>query len=62
MTDKEASEEISKIASGYGLTEIMSLPREERELIFRAIKGIEGLSLRQAARILGVSHVLIHNS
>jgi putative transposase len=62
LTVKEASEEIRKITSGYELTEIKSLPKEKRELIFRAIKEIEGLSLRQAARILGVSHVLIHNT
>jgi putative transposase len=62
LTDKEASEEIRKITIGYELTEIKRLPKEKRELIFRAIKEIEGLSLRQAARILGVSHVLIHNT
>jgi putative transposase len=62
LTDIEALEEIRKIADGYEITEIKSLPKEKRELIFKAIKGIEGLSLRQAARILGVSHVLIHST
>jgi putative transposase len=58
LTDREASDEIRKIAKGYEITEIKSLPKEKRELIFREVKRIEGLSLRQAARILGVSHVL----
>jgi putative transposase len=60
LTDKEASEEIRRVAKGYEITEIKSLTKEKREAIFREVKAIEGLSLRQAARILGVSHVLIH--
>jgi putative transposase len=62
LTDREALDEIRKIADGYEVIEIKSLPKEKKELIFREIKGIEGISLRQAARILRVSHILIHNS
>jgi putative transposase len=62
LTDSEASEEIKRIVKRYEITEIKSLPKEEKEVIFREVKKVEGLSLRQAARILGVSHVLIHNS
>jgi putative transposase len=52
LTDREALDEIRKIADGYEVIEIKSLPKEKKELIFREIKRIEGISLRQAARIL----------
>ncbi len=61
LTDKEAREEIKK-HSGYGITEIKGLPREQRNKVLKKVKEIEGLSLRQAARILGISHVLIFNA
>ncbi len=61
LTDQEASEEIKK-CSGYGITEIKGLPGEQRNKALKRVKEIEGLSLRQAARILGISHVLIFNA
>ncbi len=62
LTDKEALVEIRKIARGYEVTEIKNLQIEVKKIVFRDIKKIEGLSLRQAARLLGVSHVLIHKA
>ena len=62
LTDKEAGAEIRKQTCGYDIAEIKSLPKEQRDEILKRIKEIKGLSLRQAARILGISHVLIFKS
>jgi putative transposase len=62
LTDREAGDEIRKLIEGYEIAEIKSLPTEQRKELLRRIKEIEGLSLRQAARILGVSHVQIFSA
>lgn len=59
LTDEEARVEIYKMIAGYGIPEIKSLPKAQRDEILAKIKEIEGLSQRQAARILGISSNLI---
>jgi putative transposase len=41
------------------IAQVKSLPRAKRNEVLRKVKGIKGLSLRQVARILGVSLNLI---
>lgn len=66
LSDKEAASEIRKLMAGYDagceITGIKHLPPEHKGQIFREIKKIEGLSLRQAARIMNVSHIQIYNA
>ncbi|RCX08174.1 hypothetical protein DFR58_1442, partial [Anaerobacterium chartisolvens] len=59
LTDDEARAEIIKLSSGYGIAGIKSLPKAQRDEIIMKIKEVEGLSQRQAARILGISPNLI---
>jgi putative transposase len=59
LTDNEARVEIMKCLGSYEIPQVKSLSREERNTILRNIKGIQGLSQRQAARILGVSPSLL---
>ncbi|RCX08178.1 REP element-mobilizing transposase RayT [Anaerobacterium chartisolvens] len=59
LTDDEARAEIIKLSSGYGIAGIKNLPKAQRDEIITKIKEVEGLSQRQAARILGISPNLI---
>jgi DNA-directed RNA polymerase specialized sigma24 family protein len=47
---------------GFNLAEIKSLPKEQRDEMLSRIKKIEGITQRQAARILGISPNLIFKS
>lgn len=62
LTDKEALEEIKEIIKRYEPGEIKNLGKLEKGAILKKIKRIEGITLRQAARIIGISHVLIHKA
>ncbi|WP_237669713.1 transposase [Virgibacillus halodenitrificans] len=62
LTDEEAREKIRKILGTYEIAQVKSLPRLQRNELLRKVKKIDGLSQRQAARILGVSHILIHRA
>jgi len=44
------------------LADIKSLPKEQRDKMLLRIKRIEGITQRQAARILGISPNLIFKS
>ena len=59
LTDEKARKEISKRVSGYGITEIKSLPKAQRDEILLKLKEIDGLSQRQTARILGISQNMV---
>lgn len=59
LTDEEAKREINKLIPGLEIPEVKNLPKAQRDEIIVKIKGIEGLSQRQAARILGISPNLI---
>jgi putative transposase len=54
LTDKEAKAEIAKIISLQDIATIKSMPKAQRDELILKIKSIEGISQRQAARILGV--------
>ena len=60
LTDAEVGIEIKKLLSGYEIAEVKSLPREQRDKILRIVKQIDGISLRQAARILGMPLTLVY--
>jgi putative transposase len=62
LKDEEAREEIKKVMAGFNLVEIKILPKEQRDEMLSRIKRIEGLTQRQAARILGISPNLIFKS
>ena len=59
INDEEARQEIIRALEGIQLTQVKSLPKLERDVIFRKVKKIDGVTQRQAARILGVSPSLI---
>lgn len=59
LTDEEARQEILNLIGNYGIGQIKSLPKIERDKILQNVKGIKGITQRQAARILGVSPSLI---
>lgn len=59
LTDEEAKEKIMKLIPWLHLTQIKNLPKEKRDEIIIRIKGIEGVTQRQLARILGISPNLV---
>ncbi|SNS31423.1 REP element-mobilizing transposase RayT [Anaerovirgula multivorans] len=59
LSDKEAREEIIKSIGKIQLAQLKSYPKLERDELIKKVKRIEGISQRQAARILGVSPNLI---
>ncbi|WP_338470881.1 transposase [Niallia sp. XMNu-256] len=62
LTDEKAGMEIKKRLGIIEIAQVKSLPKTERNEILRKVKRIEGLSLRQAARILGVSVSLVYRA
>ncbi|MCL6573768.1 MAG: transposase [Bacillus sp. (in: Bacteria)] len=59
LTDDQARAEIKKIISVTEMAQIKSFPKHQRDEILSKVKNIEGLTQRQAARILGISSNLI---
>lgn len=59
LSDELARLEIRKRLGTVEIAQVKSLPKLERNKILRKVKGIDGLSMRQAARILGVSLSLV---
>ncbi|GAA0469446.1 transposase [Alkalibacillus silvisoli] len=59
LSDEEARAEIRKILGEVEIPQIKGLPRMERNDLLKKVKRINGVSQRQAARILGVSPNLV---
>ena len=59
LSDDEARLKVKELLGSIEIAQVKSLPRVKRNELLRKVRGISGLSLRQAARILGVSHNLI---
>jgi len=59
LTDDQARAEIIKLIPLTEMVQIKSLPKTQRDEIISKVKEIEGLTQRQAARILGISPNLI---
>ncbi|KJS19221.1 MAG: transposase [Clostridiaceae bacterium BRH_c20a] len=59
LSDEEARLEVLKVIDGIEIAQVKSLPKKERDQILQKVKGIEKITQRQAARILGVSPNLI---
>ena len=59
FSDEEARAEIKKLLGTIEIAHVKSLSKLKKNEVLRKIKGIDGLSQRQAARIFGVSPNLI---
>jgi REP element-mobilizing transposase RayT len=59
LSDEQARVEIRKRLGTVEIAPVKSLPKLERNKLLRNVKGIDGLSMRQAARIFGVSLSLV---
>jgi len=59
IDDIEARSIIKKMARVKNLNEIQGFDKEKRDEIIAQIKEIEGLSIRQIARITGLNYNLI---
>lgn len=62
LSDEQARLEIRKQLGMVEIAQVKSLPKLERNEMLKKVKGIDGLSLRQAARILGVSLSLVYRA
>ena len=59
LTDEDARLKIKEVLESIKIQQVKSLPNEKRKEVLRKVKGIEGISMRQAARILGISLNLV---
>ncbi|NLX90426.1 MAG: transposase [Firmicutes bacterium] len=59
LTDEQAREEMKKVVFPVELARIRELPKKQRDELLLRVKKIEGITQRQAARILGVPPSLI---
>lgn len=59
LNDEQAREEIKNVIAEYSPVEFKDLPKKERHELLLRIRGINGISQRQAARILGISSNLM---
>lgn len=62
LSDEQARLEIRKQLGTVEIAQVKSLPKLERNELLRKVKRIDGLSLRQAARILGISLSLVYRA
>jgi putative transposase len=62
LSDEQARMEIRKHLGTVEIAQVKSLPKVKRTELLKKVKEIEGLSLRQAARILGVSVNLVYRA
>ena len=62
LTDDIARDEIIKVLSGKQIASVKSLPKKERDLLICRAKAIDNISLRQVARILGVSLMVVYRA
>ncbi len=62
LTDREARVHIQNVLESIEIPQVKSLAREERNALLRKVKEIEGVSQRQAARILGVPPSLVYRA
>lgn len=60
LTDEEARKEIALLLGDVLIAHVKSMPKAERSKVLRKMKNIDGLTQRQAGRILGVSASLIN--
>lgn len=59
LSDDEAKLHIKPILGSIEIAQVKSLPRQQRDDILRNVKKVDGITHRQAARILGVSPNLV---
>lgn len=62
LTDEQAREAIKQILGEINIAQVKSLPGWQRDHYLILVKSIEGITIRQAARILGVSKDLVHRA
>lgn len=55
LSDEEARLEIKKLIGVLEIAQVKSMPKLGRDDVLRKVKKVDGLSQRQAARIIGVS-------
>jgi len=61
-TDNEVKAEIEKLMNGEPIGGLQALERTKRNEILRKVKQTDGVSLRQIARVTGISVDIIFNS
>ncbi|KJS82592.1 MAG: transposase [Peptococcaceae bacterium BICA1-8] len=59
LSDEEARHEILKLINETDIAQVKGLPKIQRDEVLQKVKAIDGITQRQAARILGVSPNLI---
>jgi putative transposase len=62
LTDEEARAEIGELLGDVGIAQVKSLPKSARSDVLRRVKGIEGLTQRQAGRIFGIAASLVNRA
>lgn len=55
LTDEEAKQMVKNTLGDFAASELQSMEKEERDRLLRQLKGIESLSIRQIARITGIT-------
>lgn len=59
MSDTEAREIIREIIKVKNISEIQRFEKEKRNKVIKRIKEVEGISIRQIARITGLSYNIV---
>jgi putative transposase len=54
ISDADLYKEIQKILNGRPITELQTIEKEKRDEILRSVKGIDGVTQRQIARVTGI--------
>jgi len=59
LSDEDARIVIKKVSNGIKIPQIRTLPKKERDNILKSVKSIEGITQRQAARLLGILQYMV---
>ena len=62
LTDEEARAAIGELLGDVVIAQVKTLPKSERSDVLRRVKGIEGLTQRQAGRIFGIAASLVNRA
>jgi hypothetical protein len=62
LPDSEAIKIMTKLNNNRSIATLSNLPKIERDLLLQKFKEIEGLSLRQIARLTGLGYQTINRA
>lgn len=62
ISDSEATKIMTEIMGSQSIAKLSTMPKPERDILLRKFKAVKGISLRQIARISGLSYQMVNRA